>query len=154
MIEIADDVAPLLVLLLLFVDEVGDGELVEEELLVGSEAVDGFLVTEEEDLREVAVEMVGGMEVLPPRLHSGLPAESRKHMYPGARSGIEQGRSGPREDGRRTAAKVLSSAHNVARSFALRVVGAAGASFAVRAAPALTVDRSAVISSKDGQEAT
>lgn len=87
-VEIADDVAPLLLLLLLPVD--GVGELVEEELLGGSEAVDGPLAVDEEEPMKVAVgppwlEFVrdGGMEVFPLRLHLGLPAESRKHVYAG-----------------------------------------------------------------------
>ena len=167
-IEMADDVTPLLVLLLLFVDGVGDGELVEEELLGGGGVVDELLggrgvvdellEMDEETLGRLAVGppllevvKVGGMEVLPPRLHLGLPAESRKQVYPGARSGVEQGRPGRCEDGKHTAAKVLSSAHNVSRILALRSVDAS-ASFTVRAASGHTVDRSAVKSSKNSEE--
>jgi hypothetical protein len=87
--EIAGDVAPPFVPLLLLLDEVGNRELVEEEFLGGRD-VDELLEMDEETLGELVVgppslELVrvcGGMVVTPPRLHMGSPAESRKHVNP------------------------------------------------------------------------
>lgn len=57
-----------------------DGPLVVVVLVPMYVAVGGFV------LGGLLLESEGGMELLPERLHSGLPVESREHVYPGAGS--------------------------------------------------------------------
>ena len=136
-----------------------------EEVVEGSTAVDGPLgVVEVEEvvpinvpdglpeLAKLVFVRVDGMELPPPpALHSGFPAESRKHVYPGARRErkVEQKKTIQCKKGGHTATESLSSAHNITGRLALRGIASASASFTDRAASPHAIDRSTIVSTHD-----
>jgi hypothetical protein len=152
--EIADEAAPLL--LLLFEDGVGLGE---EEVFGRRETVDGPGDGVEEEgagfprndpdgpseLGMLVFVRVGG-GVLFMRLHSGFPAESRKHVYPGAKSLVRHIISVC--GGGHTTAEVLSRTHDVTRGRTLRGT-IIRASLTDRAAPALTINHGTSVPASD-----